>query len=246
MFREFMNKKILDISLPGTDFKIRFDFDEMKKRHLVKTKEDFKAIIAFVKYSLRKHPTEDPQIHWLGVPSWQFPSNNWAIQELITELKPDFIIETGTLKGGTALFYATILEKVNKAAKVITIDTAPQVEEAAKFDVFNEVVIVVKGDCVSQEAIKGASESLAKNSKVLVILDSLHTKEHVLKELELYSNFTSLNSYIIVQDTILYLGNPDNGPMGAIKEFLKSNKNYEIDYSENCANFQHTFLKKIK
>jgi len=191
---------------------------------------------------------------WLGVTSIQYPNDNWVMQEIISEIKPDFIVETGTANGGTTLFYATVLEKVNPKGKVITVDIDPRIEEAGKFQVFRDKVEVIKGDSVSAEVIDAISKRV-KNCKVLVTLDSLHTKKHVLKELNLYSNFVSLNSYIVVQDT--HLGEQKDslrhvkggGPWEAMEEFLKNNKNFEIDHSkEKYFITQHPsgFLKRIR
>ena len=118
---------------------------------------------------------------WLSIPSQQTPCDNWVMQEIVSEINPDFIIETGTAEGGTTLFYATVLEKVNQNGKVITIDVDPQVEEASKLKIFKERVEVIKGSSVSPEVIK-AIDKRVKNKKVIVTIDSLHTKEHVLKE----------------------------------------------------------------
>lgn len=251
VFYSKKKEKLVDINPPESgDLSMRFDFNEMKKNNSVETEEDFRTIIAFVKYSLKMgRKIKIGKIHWFGIPSWQSPGCNWAMQELITEIKPDFIVETGTAQGGTTLFYATILEKINKTGKVITVDINPQVEEASRFDVFKKMVIIIKGDSVSSDVINEISKYVTKNSKVLVTLDTQHIKEHTLKELKLYSNFVSLNNYIVVQGMTRYLHDPDNGPRGAIKEFLKTNKNFEIDYSKKRANFRcyyYSFLKRVK
>jgi cephalosporin hydroxylase len=192
------------------------------------------------------------EIKWLSIPSFQNPCDNWVIQEIISEIKPDFIIETGTAKGGSTLFYATVLEKVNQNGKVITIDVDPQVEEASKLKIFKERVEVIKGSSVSPELIDEIDKKV-KNKKVVVILDSLHTKEHVLKELDLYSNFVSLDSYIVVNDTNLN-GHPvvpgfGPGPMEAVREFLKNNKDFEIDHDREkflLTFYPSGYLKRMK
>lgn len=240
-------EKLDDIRERGPTFRVHLDFNELKKTSRVETEEDLKVIMAFLRLVQKRNLNVGPK-RWLGIPSLQNPGDNWLMQEIITELKPDFVIETGTFKGGSSLFYATVLEKINENGKVITVDISPQVEEASKFKIFKERVEVIKGDSVSPEVIKKIAKRV-KNHKVLVTLDSLHTKEHVLKELKLYSNFVSLNSYIIVQDTILYKRDLDDGPMGAIKEFLKTNKNFVIDRSREkffFTNYLSGFLKKVK
>lgn len=91
---------------------------------------------------------------WSGVSSLQYLGDNWAMQELITKINPDFIIETGTYRGGTSLFYATILAQISKDSEVISIDIEPLVEDAAKFNVFRERVEVINGDTLSPEVIE--------------------------------------------------------------------------------------------
>jgi len=189
---------------------------------------------------------------WLGIDSLQFPSDNWVVQEIIFETKPDYVIETGTFRGGTALFFATILEKVNEGGKVITVDIDPQIDEVSHIKLFKERVEVIKGDSVSPEIMDAISKKV-KGRRVLVFLDSLHKKDHVLKELTLYSKFVSINSYIIVADTSLDIYGLEPGfgpgPMEAVKEFLITHENFKIDHSREkflATFFPSGFLKRIK
>lgn len=189
---------------------------------------------------------------WLGVQCAQNPCDSWVMQEMISEIKPDFIVETGTFKGGSTLFYATVLEKVNKNGKVITVDIEPDIEKAEKFNSFKERVEVIIGDSVSPE-VTGLIGEKVKGRTTLVTLDSLHTKEHVLKELQRYAPFVSIGSYIVVQDTNIN-GHPvrnvhDAGPWEAVEEFLKTNKNFEIDHSKEkflTTHYPSGFLKRVK
>ena len=188
---------------------------------------------------------------WTGVPSWQVPLDNWVMQEMIWEVKPDFVIETGTFKGGTALFYAGVLDQISPTAKVITVDIESQISEAAQRPLFKERVEFIQGDSVSPRVIKMIAEKV-KGQKSLVLLDSLHTKEHVLKELKLYSQFVSVGSYIVIHDTTF--GNEawptyGPGPMEAVKDFLKQNPNFTVDHSREkfLLTFSPSgFLKRIK
>jgi len=194
---------------------------------------------------------------YLGIASLQYPTDNWTMQEIISELKPDVIVETGTNAGGTALFYATILEKVNDRGKVITVDVGEQDPRVGSLPLWQQRVEVIRGSSVADdvlEKIRGRVQGL----RVLVTLDSLHTKEHVLKEMQLYSPLVSHNSYLIVQDTQLmghriplamYSAEGREGPFEAVQEFMKSNKNFEIDRSRErfllTAN-PSGFLKRVK
>jgi cephalosporin hydroxylase len=188
---------------------------------------------------------------WLGINAWQNPCDNWIMQEIISEIKPDVIIETGTYKGGASLFYASILNYVNKDGKIITVDVNPQIEEVSKNPLFQNYVEVLKGDSVSPEIIDIISRRVKDGDKVLVTLDSLHTKDHVMKELELYSKFVSVGSYLVVQDTNIN-GHPvlpefGPGPMEAMIDFLEENRSFKIDTTKNkflLTSYPLGFLKK--
>jgi cephalosporin hydroxylase len=173
------------------------------------------------------------QTSWLGVPSLQNPCDMWVMQEIISETKPDFIIETGTYKGGGALFLATVLRLVNEKGRVLTVDIEPQVERASRQALFQEAVEVFTGSSVSEEIVETIAKKV-KGAKVMVTLDSDHSKSHVLRELEIYSRFVSVNGYLVVQDTA-HNGHPlpthydGGGPMAALQEFLKKHKNFAPD-----------------
>jgi cephalosporin hydroxylase len=195
--------------------------------------------------------------YFLGIVSGQYPTDNWVMQEIITEIKPDFIIETGTGSGGTALFYATILEKVNETGKVITINIAPDLPEpkACGFKTWKERVEFIQDNSVSPKLVR-ALRHRVKGSKVLVTLDSDHNRVHVLKELQMYSPLVSVGSYIVVQDTHLS-GHPNHhpsegksgGPWEAVRLFLKRNENFEVDHSREkylVTQYPSGFLKRIR
>ena len=175
------------------------------------------------------------EVSWLGVPCWKIPFDAFVIQELIFKIKPDYIIETGTNFGGSALFYASILELIGEGT-VITIDKKKKeipLSEVTKW-LFDTRIIRLIGDSISDEIVKQVY-SYASNKKNLVILDSWHSKEHVLQELNLYSQLVSVDSYIIVEDTHVS-GHPIKwkwgaGPYEAVQEFLQNNDTFQIDKS---------------
>lgn len=171
---------------------------------------------------------------WLGISTLENPCDMWAIQEIIAETRPDFIVETGTFKGGGAVFYASILQYVNPAGKVITVDIKPQFEDAARLKLFQERVEFIEGSSVSDDVIARIAARI-KGGRVMVTLDSDHHMKHVLNELRLYSRFVSPGGYLIVQDTA-HNGHPlkteyGKGPMEALEEFLAENKDFERDLS---------------
>jgi cephalosporin hydroxylase len=188
---------------------------------------------------------------WLGIASEQAPTDNWNMQQLIVELRPDYVIETGTLYGGTTLFYADVLSYVNPQGKVITIDVEPKVEEASEVPLWKQRVEMIAGSSVDPKVTDHvAQEVLGK--KVLVTLDSLHTREHVLKEMEIYSKLVSPGSYLVVQDTNIN-GNPvyprsGPGPHEAVQEFLRTHDNFVVDRTrENLLTFYPGgWLKRLR
>src|SRR5215510_9987265 len=139
---------------------------------------------------------------WLGVGIIQYPSDLITYANLLYKVKPEIILETGTNYGGLALYFATVMENINPDAKVITvdIDSSKWDKEVAEGRITSKMlqrIIFIKGDSVSEPVIDRIRE-YAGGKRSLVLLDSLHTREHVVKELKLYSPFVSPGSYIIV------------------------------------------------
>ena len=172
---------------------------------------------------------------WRGVKALKCPLDLWIYQEIISAIRPDYIIETGTADGGSALFMADVCELINHG-EVITIDIEDRKRPA------HPRIFYITGSSINPEIIHDIKK-IVENKKTMVILDSNHTKDHVLKEMTLYSQLVSSVSYLIVEDTNLN-GHPvmpdfGPGPMEAVDEFLKNNDNFLIDY--NCHKFAMTF-----
>ena len=203
---------------------------------------------------------------FLGVRSMQFPSDNWVVQEIIYEIKPDFILEIGTGEGGTALFYATILEKVNEQGKVITVsrDSPDEYrkgldEEEKKCDpkevigqknrpkaydykIWKEKIIFIRGNSEDPMIVDMVTKMI-EGRKVFILLDSLEKKNHVLKNLSHYALPVAAGSYVMVHDTVT----PE--VYEAVQEFIKANNNFQIDRSRErflITASPSGFLKKVK
>jgi len=189
---------------------------------------------------------------WLGVPSQQAPTDNWSMQEIISEIRPDYIVETGTANGGTSLFYADVLSFVNPVGKVITVDVQQHVEDASRLPMWKDRVEMIVGSSVDPKVTDQIAREVS-GKKVLVTLDSLHTRDHVLHELEIYSKFVTPGSYLVVQDTNIN-GHPVSpgsgpGPAEAVEDFLKTHDDFVVDRSRE--KFLLTFypggwLKRVK
>ncbi len=169
--------------------------------------------------------------HWLGVPIQKNPMDCFVYQELINNIKPDYIIETGTNNGGSASFFATICDAINHGS-VISIDIDKNVNLP-----YHERIAYLLGSSTDSDIINFIKDRV-NNKKVLVILDSDHSKDHVLKELEIYNNFVSIGSCIIAEDVNIcgrpVIGTLDKeGPYEAVQEFLKNNFNFIVDDINN-------------
>ena len=167
---------------------------------------------------------------WLGVSALKLPTDMWVYQEIIYEIKPDLVIETGSMYGGSALFLATICD-INKKGKIISIDINKK-DDFPK----HERIEFWTGSSTDEKIIDEVKQKIDNNKKIIVILDSDHSKKHVLKELEIYSKFVSKNSYLIVEDTAInghpIVPNFGEGPWEAVEEFLKMNQNFVVDQSK--------------
>ncbi len=199
------------------------------------------------------------EIDWLGVPILQTPEDMILMQELIFKIQPDVIIETGIAHGGSLIYYASLLELLGKG-KVIGIDIEIREHNRKVIEahpMFNRIELI-EGSSISEETIDKIRKMMPKDYKVIVCLDSNHTKNHVLKELQLYHEFVNPESYIVVFDTItsklskvsnsekMYL---NNSPKEAIEEFLKEHNNFELDKSYNklyVSSSQDGYLRRVK
>ena len=202
---------------------------------------------------------------WFGIPVIQFPNDIIVLQELIYKIKPKYIIECGVAHGGMLVFYASILKLLNIINhKVIGIDIKirPVNKKKIVSSGFYKNIDLFEASSTNEKIIQRLKKKyqFKKNVRKLVILDSNHTKDHVLDELNLYSKLLHKGDYIIVMDTIIELINQkfnkgkqfrkSNSPYNAVNLFLKKNKDFVIEsYYENksfLTNIRNGFLKKIK
>ena len=178
---------------------------------------------------------------WMGRPIIQLPQDVMAMQEIIWKVKPDLIIETGIAHGGSLIFNSSMLELIGGEGQVLGIDVDIRQHnrvEIEKHPMFKRITMI-EGSSIDEEIAKQVFDFAKGNSRVLVILDSNHTHDHVLKELELYSPLVTKDSYLVVFDTVVEDMPEDffpdrpwgkgNNPKTAVWEFLKTNKRFEID-----------------
>lgn len=193
-------------------------------------------------------------LHFLGLPIVQNPMDLFIYQEILAEVRPDFVIEAGTYSGGTALYFALLLEQLRPQARVIAIDLRPRVQEHIDAirppvirdrvrAIFAKRIEVVTSNSIAPELAAQLAER-TRGKQVLVTLDSCHNVDHVKQELELYAPLVSVGSYLIVQDTLTDR-RPEwveriatcpgyervGGPGLAVQEFLDGHPEFEVDRS---------------
>ena len=185
---------------------------------------------------------------WMGRPIIQYPQDLVAVQEIIWDVRPDLIIETGVAHGGSAVFFASLLElnaqcggPKNAEVWCVEIDLRAHNREALVEHPMYPRLRIFDGSSVDEKIAAVIAEKAAKCERVMVILDSNHTHEHVLGELNLYAPLVSVGSYCVVFDTVIedldgveFVDRPwgkGNNPKTAVAEFLKSNDDFAVDYS---------------
>ena len=178
---------------------------------------------------------------WLGRPIIQYPQDMIAMQEIIWQVKPDLIIETGIAHGGSLIFYASMLELLGGAGQVLGIDIDIREHnrvEIEKHPMYKRITMI-EGSSIDEKIALQVYDFARDKKQILVVLDSMHTHDHVLKELELYSPLVTKGSYLVVFDTIIEDMPEDffpdrpwgkgNNPKTAVQEFLKTNDRFVVD-----------------
>ena len=178
---------------------------------------------------------------WMGRPVIQLPTDMMALQEIIWRVKPDLIVETGIAHGGSLVFSASMLELLGGNGSVIGIDIDIRKHNRDEIErhPMSKRITLLEGSSSSDAVVSDVKRLARGRERVMVILDSSHTHDHVLLELKLYSPLVSKNSYVVVLDTAIedvpadYF--PDrpwgkgNNPKTAVWEFLRGNDRFEID-----------------
>jgi len=193
---------------------------------------------------------------WQGRPIIQYPQDIVAMQELIWEVKPDLIIETGIAHGGSLVFSASMLAlldisdaiesgsslnpgKTKRKVLGIDIDIRPHNREAIEAHPMSSRIDMIQGSSIECNVIDQVKDIATSYERVMVCLDSNHTHDHVLAELKAYAPLTSVSSYCVVFDTIIedmptnmFLNRPwsrGNNPKTAVWEYLKSHPEFKVD-----------------
>ena len=179
--------------------------------------------------------------NWMGMPIIQFPQDILAMQEIIWDVKPDLIVETGIARGGSLVFYASMLELLGGQGRVVGVDIDIRAHNRAAIEghPMSKRISMIQGSSTDDSTAEQVYAAARGSNRVLVSLDSNHTHEHVLRELELYSPLVKAGSYLVVFDTSIEDQPEDfqhgaawdkhNNPKTAVREFLKTNDRFVVD-----------------
>ncbi|BBO19543.1 cephalosporin hydroxylase [Candidatus Desulfobacillus denitrificans] len=219
---EFKQERAADIDAMGRD-------EELKRKSL-----DWMLHADKYKYTYN--------YTWLGRPIIKFPSDIVATQQIVWDVKPDLIIETGIAHGGSLILSASLLELIGGEGKVLGIDIDIREHNRKEIEAHPMMkrIEMIEGSSVGDDVMARVRAAAAKAKRVMVFLDSLHTHDHVLKELELYAPLVTVGSYLVLPDTFIeyfpkgyYAHNRPwdvgNNPMTALRAFLEKNGDFEID-----------------
>lgn len=169
------------------------------------------------------------QTFWLGQTVRKCPLDLWAYQEIIFETRPELIVETGTYLGGSALYLASLCDLLGHG-KIVTVDVSAPPGRPK-----HRRITYVVGSSVADDVLDRVRRRARRAKRTMVILDSDHSRDHVLRELELYGPLVTPGCYLVVEDTNVN-GHPawpgyGPGPMEAVTEFLSRTDAFEVDRS---------------
>ena len=182
------------------------------------------------------------QTNWMGEPILNLPQDMFAIQEIIFQTRPRFIVELGVAWGGSLLFYSTLMEVLG-GERIIGIDLYVPEDLKERISAHGRIaqrITWIQDSSINPNTLAQVKAIVGGSKEVLVLLDSFHTHDHVLKELQLYSSLVGKGHYLICGDTLLeYVPvqehrprpwGPGNNPKTALEQFLKENDRFEVDF----------------
>jgi cephalosporin hydroxylase len=180
---------------------------------------------------------------WMGVPIIQLPADIMATQEVIWATKPDVIIETGVARGGSVLFMASLLEAIGRGVVIgIDIDIRTHNRESIESHPMAKRVRLIEGNAVDAATLARVRDEIAPGARVMVVLDSDHSRAHVLSECRTYGPLVSEGCYLVVADTLVGHVTPEtaprkrsqflfkgNEPLSALRDYMAETDRFEID-----------------
>jgi len=180
---------------------------------------------------------------WMGVPIIQMPADVMATQEVIWNTKPDVIIETGVARGGSMIFMASLLKVIGKGKVIgVDIDIRAHNRDSIETHPLSPLITLIEGPSTTAETLAKVKAEIPAGASVMVVLDSDHSRDHVLDELRCYGPLVTEGQYIVVADTLLGRGDmsqtptkrskiwyPGDEPYAALNAYLKETDRFETD-----------------
>lgn len=203
---------------------------------------------------------------WLGRPVIQLPEDMIRTQEVVYHLKPDIIIETGVAHGGSLIYYASLCRAMEKGRVIgIDIEIRPHNRRAIESHELFPYITLIEGNSIDPGIIQQVKWMIKEGETTLVLLDSNHTKQHVLEELRAYSDLITPGSYLVATDGIMKdvhdvpRGNPDwnwDNPVTAAAEFVREHPEFvieqppwpfnESELNQNVTHWPGAWLKRLE
>ena len=206
-------------------FRLRRRVERMPPPRVLEERQR-RVVDAFHRLYYDRHETTWTSTSWLGTTVLKCPLDLWNYQEILVETRPDLIIETGTHLGGSALYLAGICDLIG-SGRIVTVDVEDRPRPV------HGRITYLEGSSTSEEVLERVTELAQDAERVMVILDSDHSRDHVFRELELYAPLVSKGCYLVVEDTNVN-GHPvapgfGPGPMEAVEAFLATTGDFEVD-----------------
>lgn len=178
--------------------------------------------------------------NWLGLPIIQMPTDVVALQEVIWETQPTVIVEAGVARGGSVVFLASMLQLLGRGTVVgVDIDIRPHNRKRIEEHPMSPRIRLIEGSSTAPGVVAEVKQSITPDDRVMVILDSDHTHQHVLEELRLYAPLVTAGQYLIVADTVVEdippqahrprKWGPGNNPATALRAYLQECDRFEVD-----------------
>lgn len=251
------------LTIDTTEKTLTWSDDSDERVLALYSKEAFEAISLqwlrvgwFLKYSY--------SFTWLGRPCVQLPEDMIRAQEVIYRVQPDVIIETGVAHGGSLIFYASLCRLIGNGRVIgVDIEIRPHNREAIEHHELSSLITLIEGSSRAPDIVECVRSLVQPHESVLVILDSNHSREHVLNELEAYHSLVTAGSYIVATDGIMKdlsdvpRGRADwvwDNPAAAAKEFARQHPEFvleqplwnfnESEVTENITNWPGAWLKR--
>ena len=175
---------------------------------------------------------------WMGRPLIQLPEDMLRLQEVVYAVEPDVVVETGVAHGGSLVFYASLLHAMGRGRVIgIDIEIRPHNRQAIEAHRLASMITLIEGDSTDPSIVRRVRDAIGEGERALVVLDSNHSRDHVLAELEAYAPLVAPGSYIVAMDGIMgsLVGAPRssddwswNNPTAAVAEFASSHPEFAV------------------